>query len=197
MGHRRGNRHRTWRSRTDRQTDSRASACKEGSLQEGCLLQPPQEDMAFMGSVDKAVSSVLSHSCYNEEDVLWWGEQAGKIPQPRGQCPGWLEKTSQAGKGACMIGRDCQGLLHDCAQEYGMNRSTGESVRGGSSLWIYAKVDPPGNPLSQSTNSCLPVSRVVNRSTDSMRIMTTEAETVTLLVALICFNTKFQKVSKK
>lgn len=56
---------------------------------------------------------------------------------------------------------------------------------------------PPNIPLNMRTNGYLPVTRVVNSCVDSMRIMTTEAETVTFLVALICSNTKFKKVRKK
>lgn len=144
MGHRRGNRHRTWRSRTDRQTDRQQSLSLQG--------RKPARGMPTAASTRRhGLHGLCGQGCELRAVALLLqrggralvGEQAGKIPQPRGQCPGWLEKTSQAGKGACMIGTGCQGLLHDCAQEYGMNRSTGESVRGGSSLWIYAKVSGP------------------------------------------------------
>lgn len=41
------------------------------------------------------------------------------------------------------------------------------------------------------------MTRVVNSGIYSMRIMTTKAETVTLLVALICSNTKLKKAKQK
>lgn len=55
----------------------------------------------------------------------------------------------------------------------------------------------PDTPPSKRRNGCLPVTRMVHSCVDSMRVMTAEAETMALLVALICSNTKFKKVNQK
>lgn len=55
----------------------------------------------------------------------------------------------------------------------------------------------PNSPVNKRRDAFLPMTRVVNSSIYSMRIMTTKAETVTLLVALICSNTKLKKAKQK
>lgn len=116
------------------------------------------------------------------------------------QCPFWLQGAQ-------------------CARQMSMNVQKGATIpqtlrqlytTGGNGAKIKIRTDnffplKPcqdfyihfNTPLNTRANGCLPVPGMINSCVDSMRIMTAEAETVALLIALMCSNTKFKKVSKK
>lgn len=84
--------------------------------------------------------------------------------------------------------------MHERKKRKSQNHQNGQFLL---SETVPRRLHPPNTLPYKRRNGYLPVTRMVNSCVDSVRIMTTEAETVTLLIALICSNTKFKKVNKK
>lgn len=118
------------------------------------------------------------------------------------QCPTWLREVQSARQ----MSRNLQKMTTMILQIFNITthkrrkwRSHNKNQNGQFfvSETVVRFLHPLNTPPNMRTNGCSPVTRMVNSCADSMRIMTTEAETVTLLIALICSNTKFKKVNKK
>ena len=117
------------------------------------------------------------------------------------QCPVWLQEAQRARQMSMNVQKGTTTIPQTLRQLY---------TRGGNEAKIKIRTDNffPlklrqgfymhfNTPLNMRANGCLPMPGMVNSCVDSMRIMTAEAETVALLIALMCSNTKFMKVSKK
>lgn len=117
------------------------------------------------------------------------------------QCPFWLQEAQCARQMSMNVQKGTTIIPQTLRQRY-TRRGNEVKIKIRTDNFFLLKLCQGfyihfNTPLNMRANGCLPVPGMVNSCVDSMRIMTAEAETVALLIALMCSNTKFKKVSKK
>lgn len=181
---------------------SAAPTCKErqrkGRTATEVLLRQGISYALLLNCLDNATCSVLS-SFYKYEKTQ--RTKRGDIPQWIFPMPILAPRSSvcQTDEHECSEGdynntTDIKATIHK-KRKWSQNKNQNGQFL--PSETVPRLLHPLNTPLNMRAKGCLPEPGMVNSCVDSMRIMTAEAETVALLIALMCSNTKFKKVSKK